>query len=272
MNHLSDSDFSDEASAAAVLLSGFTFSSMTSDHSGASSMNSITRTNTTTNKSTFLCHLCQFESDHSSHLSRHMRTHTGYKPHTCPHCNYSCTQKSNLIRHVRDLHAGEKPFKCHMCHYKCTQKSHLVNHLKTKHLASPSSHIIKRKASASTTSLRQNLLRKTREQQRTKTVRNLTKTRNRIQRRLFAASRCQQTLFYQQERDRFMRNKHSGYFHLKSMWLLQRQKQGVQFRALPALKNVFQKQASYNRLPIHFNLVSDGGQSFQLPILFSRGR
>ena len=253
MNHLSDPDFSDEASAAAVLLSGFTQTpmSMTSGHSGASSTNSITRTNTTTNKPTYLCHLCPYESDHSSHLSRHMRTHTGYKPHACPHCNYSCTQKSNLIRHIRDLHAGEKPFKCHMCHYKCTQKSHLVKHLKTKHLAFPSSHVQINSAQKRAILLRQNLLQKTREQQSTKTLRNLTKARNRMQRRLFAASRCQQTLFYQQERDRFTRNKDSGYFHLKSMWLLQRQKEGVRFRALP-LKNIFQTQASFNRLPIHF--------------------
>ena len=45
-------------------------------------------------------------------LKRHMKKHTGEKPHTCPYagCMKSFPEASTLKRHVR-IHTGEKPFK-----------------------------------------------------------------------------------------------------------------------------------------------------------------
>ncbi|KAK8386827.1 hypothetical protein O3P69_017929 [Scylla paramamosain] len=33
-----------------------------------------------------------------------MLTHTGDRPHTCPHCNFACNRRSNLYRHIRCAH------------------------------------------------------------------------------------------------------------------------------------------------------------------------
>jgi len=46
-------------------------------------------------------------------LKRHMKKHTGEKPHGCPfpNCTKRFPESSTLKRHIR-IHTGEKPFKC----------------------------------------------------------------------------------------------------------------------------------------------------------------
>ena len=54
------------------------------------------------------------------------------KEFTCKECGKTCSEKSNLTKHIRSQHEGIV-YPCPYCNHKSTQPSHLKGHIKAKH-------------------------------------------------------------------------------------------------------------------------------------------
>lgn len=52
----------------------------------------------------YFCGLCAYTSSKSSHVNRHLKTHTGARPYSCEVCGKSFTRKESLVYHSKSLH------------------------------------------------------------------------------------------------------------------------------------------------------------------------
>uniref|UniRef100_A0AAF5RY58 C2H2-type domain-containing protein n=1 Tax=Wuchereria bancrofti TaxID=6293 RepID=A0AAF5RY58_WUCBA len=71
------------------------------------------------------CDMCQQEV---AYMNKHMKTHTGEKPYSCPTCKKNFTQFGNMKKHMM-IHTGEKPYSCPTCKKNFTQFGNMKKHM-----------------------------------------------------------------------------------------------------------------------------------------------
>ena len=83
------------------------------------------------------CPICDYSCTRKTNLKKHIDTiYEGkklHKPYKCSICDYSCTKKSNLDDHIYAVHEGKKPHQCYICDYSCATKSNMSQHINTVH-------------------------------------------------------------------------------------------------------------------------------------------
>ncbi|XP_068211065.1 zinc finger and BTB domain-containing protein 7A-like isoform X35 [Palaemon carinicauda] len=77
---------------------------------------------------THSCNYCDYVTNKTTNLLRHIHTHTGEKPYACPFCPFRAAQENNIKSHIR-THTGEKPYACTQCSYRSSHKSSLHHHM-----------------------------------------------------------------------------------------------------------------------------------------------
>lgn len=82
----------------------------------------------------FKCVKCDYKCSTKGHLTRHVKAvHDKIQDVECKTCDYKCSDNSNLARHIKQVHDKIKDFECPTCDYKCSTNGHLKKHIKGVH-------------------------------------------------------------------------------------------------------------------------------------------
>ena len=75
------------------------------------------------------CKICNYSCSKKRYLKRHLElVHRKKKLFKC-----DSTEKSIVNKHLESVHEEKKQFKCDSCEYSCSQKGHLKRHLESVH-------------------------------------------------------------------------------------------------------------------------------------------
>lgn len=83
-----------------------------------------------TDEKKFVCELCSKEVKTVYSLRRHMKIHSGQRPHVCDICDRSFIESGNLRKHIR-MHRKEKKHQCNQCGFRFYERNKLMSHIKT---------------------------------------------------------------------------------------------------------------------------------------------
>ena len=71
--------------------------------------------------------------NHKKQVDPFQIKHKESKSHKCSVCDYSCTQKQDLKRHIDAIHENKKPHKCSICDQSFSLKDSLNKHIEFVH-------------------------------------------------------------------------------------------------------------------------------------------
>ena len=69
----------------------------------------------------------------TTYVLKRASVHEEKKPFKCDICDYRCSYKGSMNRHVSSVHEEKKPFKCDICDYSFSQKSVMKSHVESVH-------------------------------------------------------------------------------------------------------------------------------------------
>ena len=80
--------------------------------------------------------ICNFASNQTGDLRKHLKTPSGEKLLKCNQCYYASVQAGNLRTHLK-TQSGEKADKCNQCHFASVRADNLRRQLKKNVLMQP---------------------------------------------------------------------------------------------------------------------------------------
>lgn len=89
----------------------------------------VKRIHTTPDEKRYSCVFCDYKTDESNRLKRHIMIHTGDKCFACALCDYRTCDKGTLVRHMA-YHTGERRYPCDECDRRFFTRNNLWSHKK----------------------------------------------------------------------------------------------------------------------------------------------